>query len=297
MNKRWIFLIVLLIPAVLICAPKKKPKKKKVTSYDIPKEITKDLVLEPRKKPYTTIGFVIKKGVSLTIKPGVKIEAFEIPGEEGFKKFPAFVSIGTLKIGKKKSKKKVLFLGVPPLVMLRLGSKAEIYNTNFFIKSWKDKGASGSVVDCEISSEFIFTFTVPKTGLMKYEKTVFRLGEKANSRKQNFMIEGSVEKGRKSLSFESCAFMSIYDEKTKAFKMSEYISSSILIFGKKVDLFVSIKWVKLDAPKLPVASYIYFHNQRDRKLAKEIAQGNKGLNLKIAKKPLTKFKKFTVKPK
>jgi len=267
----------------------------------IPDKITSDLVLKPQAKPYTSTGFTLEKGATLTILPGVKIMMSLPKDVQSFQVAYARPSIninGTLVIGTKGAAKAapVVLEGSPPRITFN-DAKLDVNNCNILASKYEFKGEnSGTFSNVNFFIEHspvlsvkssVFTVSVPKTGSLSFLNCLIDdQGIAVNS--DDF--PNDIDR----LNFTKCAFTS----KVKNGKLSQhFMPITMFAYGNKCDCHVEISYKAFNWPlKKALATEWFISDERARKTTADSAKSLNGFSLKLANKPLTQFKQEVAPP-
>lgn len=262
---------------------------------EIPQKITTNLVLKQQAKPYTSTGFTVEKGATLTIMPGAKI-TMALPKEvKSFQVEYAHPNIninGTLIIGAKGSGKSapVVFDGSAPRLFFNDAildinnwditaakyqfsgnNNGSFNNVNFFIKQ-------SSVLSVAPS---VFTITVPKTGNLSFNDCLIE-------NQGVDIITTDFPNDLDRLTIIKCAITS----KIKNGKLSQhFMPITMFAYGTKCDCHIGVTFKAFDWPlKKPLSTEWFISNESTRKTTSESAKSLKGFSLKLATKPFTDHK-------
>lgn len=268
---------------------------------EIPEKITTDLVLKPQAKPYTSTGFTLEKGATLTILPGAKITMSLPKGVQDFQKAYAHPNIninGTLIIGSKGNGKTtpVVFDGSTPRMFFK-DAKVEVNNWNIVAAKYEFTGennGSFNKVNFYIQqptvpsvASSVFIVTVPKTGSLSFTDCLI---DDQGVEILTSDFPNDVDR----LSFLKCSFTS----KLKNDKLSQhFMPITMFAYGTKCDCHVDITFKAFDWQlKKPISTEWFINDEKSRKTTADSASTLKGFTLKLSTKQFTEFKQETAPP-
>lgn len=262
----------------------------------IPESIKTNLVLKPSPKPYESTGFVVEKGVTLTIMPGTKIKMSIKAGEKA--NFPIIDINGTLKLGASGSGKgsPVVFEGTSPMfrfnsaILEIKGLEADVYCVRFFGNN------NGYVKDCKFLSDRIpnhnysFLITVPKTGNLLFQDCLI---ENQSIDLQTDDFPNDLD----NLSITKCAFTTKINAMGKKKYYQNFTPQILFAYGTKCDIYIDVKFKAFDwVLKKPVVTEWFFHDELKRKTTEDSVKLAKGFSMKLPAKAFTNFKQEELPP-
>lgn len=262
----------------------------------IPDSIKTNLVLKPLPKPYESTGFVVEKGVTLTIMPGTKIKMSIKAGEKSI--FPIIDINGTLKLGGTGAGKSapVMFEGAPPMFRFNdatveiKGLEVEVYCVRFFGNN------NGYVKDTKFlhesapNSNYSFMVNVPKSGNLLFQDTLI---ENQGIDIQTTDFPNDVD----NLSFVKCAFTTKIHAMGRKKYYQNFTPHILFAYGTKCDIYIDIKFKAFDwVFKKPLATEWYIHDETKRKTTEDSVKLSKTFSMKLPPKPFTSFKQEELPP-
>jgi hypothetical protein len=258
-------------------------KKEIAKNNVIPAIIAEDLTLRPTKVPYTTNGFKIPRGITLTIEPGVII----IPDGTKSDNVPLLVE-GSLIIGKKGGANVVIEI---PSIALFSGANIEMNQVEFTSNTITlNGGTEGSFTNCIFIHTLIkktmdpFELNIPKRGVLTFSK--------CNFVNHPIRLPENIQETKDKIKFEYCAFTPRWDIKNSRYT-SVNIDSNIFLVGTKCDLYTYIEWKKMSYDFNPIIKTDWYIKDASMKtsLASTLASA-KGFSVEIGT-PFTSFKPET----
>lgn len=267
--------------------PKKEEKVEVKNPLALPAIITEDLVLKPRNEPYTTNGFQIPRGVTLTIEPGVKINQVGPKSES----VPMLVE-GTLIVGKKGGA--LVSFEIPTTVTF---SGANIEMNRVVISSATiilSGGTEGEFNNCIFEhiltkkTNAPFEMNIPKRGVLTFTY--------CNFINHHIDLPDNIQDAKDKIKFEFCAFTPRWDPKIKRYT-SANIDSNIFLVGSKCDLHSYIKWEKMSYDfDPPVKTEWFIEDKSMKKSLTSMLVATKGFKVNFGP-PYTTFKPEAPPPK
>ena len=258
-------------------------KKEIIKKNVIPAIITENLTLRPTKEPYTTNGFKIPRGITLTIEPGVII----IPDGAKSDEVPLLVE-GSLIIGKKGGA--IVVIEIPSTALFS-GANIEMNHVEFTSNTITlSGGTEGSFTNCTFTHTLIrktmdpFVLDIPKRGVLTFSK--------CNFINHPIRLPENIQETKDKIKFEFCAFTPRWDIKNSRYT-SVNIDSNIFLVGTKCDLYTYIEWKKMSYNFNPIIKTEWFIKDATMKTAlASILPSAKGFSVEIGA-PYTSYKPET----
>lgn len=288
MNKLWLILIFLFSNSFaeddkII----KEVKKENKVSNQIPVVISEDLTLKPTKEPYTTNGFKVPRGVTLTIEPGVNIvqEGSKLDSE------PIIIE-GSLIIGKKGGA--TVTFEIPSTATFS-GANIEMFHavltSSTIILSGGTEGTFNNCTFVHILTKKIkvpFEMNIPKRGILSFTH--------CNFINHSVGLPENIIDAKEKIQFTYCAFTPRWDGKIERYSTAN-IDSNIFLVGNKCDLYSYIEWKKMPYDfDPPIKTEWFIKDQTMKNSLVSTLTTAKGFKVNFTT-PFTSFKPEQSKPK
>lgn len=257
----------------------------------IPEKISVDLVLKPQAKPYETKGFIVEKGATLTLMPGVKINF--IPDNDPKNNCNMIIE-GGIVIGAKGNAKSapVSFTGVSPWIFFK-SAKIEINGWEVTAVRYQFFGDNtGTIKNVNFfrnqkAIPYTFNLTVPDKGNLTISDCLIE-DQGLDINTKNFPND------MENLSITRCAFTSRLNGKKLR---KHFMPTTFFAYSTKCDTYLDFEFKAFDwVLKKPVANECFIGNENIRKTTEDSIKTLKNFSLKLPAKPFTNFKQEEVPP-
>ena len=259
----------------------------------LPEKITADLVLKPQAKPYTSTGFTVEKGATLTISPGTKINFSAKPGDKA--KYAVVTIKGSLVIGTKgaENSKAVIFettenINLGPWLIFTDAvidiNGLELVNGHTKI----DGNTTGTIKNSTFSQgsnsyKYAVSITVPKKGTLTIQNCLI---ENQGIELTNPDFPNDLDK----LVINKCAFTTKWSPSNKKFQQF-FMPMTIFAYGTQCDIYTDIQFKAFDwVLKKPLVTEWHIGDERLRKITEDSVKPCKTFSMKFPVKPFTNFK-------
>ena len=258
---------------------------------NLPESIKANLVLKPQANPFTSTGFTVEQGATLTILPGTKIIFKPSLAYKG-----AIITIkGSLVIGAKdaNNSKPVVFESSENIIfgpcLLITDAKLDINglelvngqtkidgNTTGFIKNSTFSGVYNAYM-------YPFAITVPQKGTLTLQNCLI---ENQGIQLSNPDFPNDLDR----LILNKCAFTTKWSASSQ--KFSKFlIPTTIFAYGTQCDIYTDIQFKAFDwVLKKPVTNEWYIGDERIKKITEDSVKFCKTFSMKCSAKPFTNFK-------